>query len=71
MDGSRAIDAGDDSVLGAPLFLIIDQRGEPRFQGPHVDIGAFESGEQEITLAIDIKPGSFPNSANLKSKGVS
>jgi len=41
---SPAIDAGDDSVLGAPLFLTTDQRGPgfPRKFGAHVDIGAFE-----------------------------
>jgi len=44
LPGSPAIDAGDDSVLGAPLFLTTDQRGPgfPRKSGPHVDIGAFE-----------------------------
>jgi predicted outer membrane repeat protein len=43
--GSPAIDAGDDSVLGSPLFLTTDQRGAgfPRKLGAHVDIGAFES----------------------------
>jgi hypothetical protein len=42
--GSPAIDAGDDSVLGPPLFLTTDQRGPgfPRKSGQHVDIGAFE-----------------------------
>jgi len=42
--GSPAIDAGDDSVLGSPLFLTTDQRGAgfPRNVGAHVDIGAFE-----------------------------
>jgi hypothetical protein len=40
--GSPAIDAGDDSVLGAPLTLTTDQRGPgfPRKTGTHVDIGA-------------------------------
>jgi predicted outer membrane repeat protein len=42
--GSPAIDAGDDSVLGSPLFLTTDQRGAGflRKLGAHVDIGAFE-----------------------------
>jgi hypothetical protein len=35
--GSPAIDAGDDSLCPAT-----DQRGTPRPQGPHCDIGAFE-----------------------------
>jgi hypothetical protein len=44
LPGSPAIDAGDDSVLGSPLFLASDQRGAgfPRQSGAHVDIGAFE-----------------------------
>jgi hypothetical protein len=43
--GSPAIDAGDDSVLGAPDNLTTDQRGSghARKQGGHVDIGAFET----------------------------
>jgi spore coat protein CotF len=42
--GSPALDAGSDSVLGTPLFLMTDQRGTgfPRKSGAHVDIGAFE-----------------------------
>ena len=43
LPGSPAIDGGDDSVLGPPYNLTTDQRGEPRLQGAHVDIGAFES----------------------------
>jgi hypothetical protein len=44
MTGSPAIDAGDDSVLGSPLFLTTDQRGSgfPRKACAHVDIGAYE-----------------------------
>jgi hypothetical protein len=44
LTGSPAIETGDDSVLGAPLFLTTDQRGAgfPRKVGAHVDIGAFE-----------------------------
>ena len=44
LDGSPAIDAGDDSVLDSPLSLTTDQRGPgfPRLSGAHVDIGAFE-----------------------------
>jgi len=44
LPGSPAIDAGDDAVLGSPLFLTTDQRGTgfSRLSGPHVDIGAFE-----------------------------
>jgi CSLREA domain-containing protein len=39
---SPAIDAGDDSVLDAPLNLTSDERGFPRRIGTHVDIGAYE-----------------------------
>jgi predicted outer membrane repeat protein len=44
LPGSPAIDAGDDGVLGSPLFLTTDQRGVgfPRKSGAHLDIGAFE-----------------------------
>jgi predicted outer membrane repeat protein len=42
LPGSPAIDAGDNSVRGAPLFLTHDQRGVPRC---HVDIGAYEVAE--------------------------
>jgi hypothetical protein len=42
LPGSPAIDAGDDSLLGPPESLTVDQRGNPRRSGAHVDIGAFE-----------------------------
>jgi hypothetical protein len=56
LTGSPAIDAGDDSVLGSPLFLTTDQRGAgfPREFGAHVDIGAFElecSAAPVVTLS--------------------
>src|SRR5262249_30509049 len=58
LPGSPAIDAGDDSVLGAPLFLTTDQRGPgfPRKAGLHVDIGAFE-----IQFDACLKDGSSGN----------
>jgi hypothetical protein len=40
--GSPAMDAGNDAVLGSPFNLTTDQRGEPRKNGSHVDIGAYE-----------------------------
>jgi hypothetical protein len=40
--GSPAINAGDDAVLGAPNFILTDQRGEARKTGAHVDVGAYE-----------------------------
>ena len=44
LSGSPAIDTGDDSVVGSPLFLTTDQRGAGfrRLYGAHVDIGADE-----------------------------
>ena len=44
LSGSPAIDTGDDSVVGSPLFLTTDQRGAGfrRLYGAHVDIGAYE-----------------------------
>ena len=43
LPGSPAIDAGGNSVVGSPLFLTTDQRGQPRLQGLQVDIGAYEA----------------------------
>jgi hypothetical protein len=71
LPGSPAIDAVPladcTDANGNPVAT--DQRGVTRPQGTACDIGAYEV-EAEITVAIDIKPGSFPNSINPKSKGV-
>lgn len=40
--GSSAIDAGDDAVCAAAPVNGLDQRGVPRPQGAHCDIGAVE-----------------------------
>jgi hypothetical protein len=42
LPGSPAIDSGDDDLLGPPENLTVDQCGNPRKSGAHVDIGAFE-----------------------------
>jgi hypothetical protein len=42
LSGSPALDAGDDTLLGAPWSVTTDQRNLPRDSGSHVDIGAFE-----------------------------
>ena len=42
LPGSPAIDAGDDSLLSPPESLTLDQLGNPRRSGAHVDIGAVE-----------------------------
>lgn len=59
--GSAAIDAGDDAVSGSPLNLTTDQRGRPRRNGVHVDIGAFEAGAAALTVTNlnDSGPGSL------------
>ena len=64
LPGSPAIDA----VPLASCTVSTDQRGESRPQGAACDIGAFEL-VQVLTVAIDIKPGTFPNPLSLKSKG--
>lgn len=42
--GSPAVDAGDDSIVG------VDQRGQPRLVGSHVDIGAFERNPSQSAI---------------------
>jgi hypothetical protein len=39
---NRLVNAGDDSITGPPLNITVDQRGNPRLSGTHVDIGATE-----------------------------
>ena len=55
LEGSPAIDAGDDSICPGT-----DQRGVARPQGPHCDIGAFEyeppSVETKVFLPIVMRP---------------
>jgi vacuolar-type H+-ATPase subunit F/Vma7 len=46
-----------------------DIEGDDRPQGLGYDIGADEFVPSYIEVDIDIKPGSYPNSINLKSKG--
>jgi hypothetical protein len=42
IDGSSAINAGDDAVLSSPWFVTTDQTGATRKSGTHVDMGAYE-----------------------------
>lgn len=66
--GSQAIDAANNEACPET-----DQLGHPRVDGGSgsviCDIGAIEFIPR-ITVAIDIKPGSFPNSINPRSRGV-
>jgi hypothetical protein len=49
--GSRAIDRGQDGVVGT------DQRGVPRPQGAHTDIGAFEV---QVPVFVPLVPAANP-----------
>jgi hypothetical protein len=69
LSNSQAIDSGDDAACQPT-----DQLGNPRVDGDGdtvivCDIGAIEFLPPYIEVQIDIKPGSYPNSINLKSKG--
>ncbi len=65
--GSPCIDSGTNSASSLP---VLDLDGNPRVINGTVDMGAYEfSGSQPISVAIDIKPGSFPNSINPRSRG--
>lgn len=50
--GSPAIDAGSDSACSANPVSGVDQRGVPRPQGTHCDLGAFESGATIPSVTI-------------------
>ncbi|MBI3866960.1 MAG: right-handed parallel beta-helix repeat-containing protein [Verrucomicrobia bacterium] len=60
LQGSPALDAGDDSALGPPYNLTTDQRGFPRHSGTTIDIGSFEAETQiEVVNANDTGDGSL------------
>jgi hypothetical protein len=46
--GSPAIDAGDDTSV--PVDLTTDLDGNPRIQGAHVDIGAYETAPEPVGM---------------------
>jgi uncharacterized repeat protein (TIGR01451 family) len=49
--GSSAVDNGDDSALAADN-ITTDQRGAPRPQGAHTDIGAYEAPPPQADLGL-------------------
>ena len=51
--GSPAINAGDNSIVNAPLNIVTDQRFHARKRELAVDMGAFERG------AVAVPPGDF------------
>ena len=59
LDGSPAIEAGDNSVLDSPLNLATDQRGAgfPRLQSFNVDMGAYEFSSYTVTKTLDTNDG--------------
>lgn len=65
---SPCVNMGDNSAV--PSSVTTDLDGNPRIVNSVVDMGAYELQVSIINIEIDIKPGSFPNSVNLKSKGL-
>ena len=66
IEGSPAIDAGDDAICAAPPVNNQSQNGVARPQGPHCDIGSYETLDvfppvvQSITR-LDPNPTSAPS----------
>lgn len=55
--------------VGTDVGVYVDMDGDVRPFGAGFDMGADEFVPSYIEVDIDIKPGSYPNSINLKSKG--
>ena len=60
--GSPIIDAGDDASTGG---AVLDQRGEPRILGTHVDLGSIERLPQTATVQF-----ASAASAGLEGSGI-
>jgi hypothetical protein len=68
LNGSPALDAGDDALLLRPYALRKDQRGFPRKSGSHVDIGAFEFQFQDSpSIQSPIISGTLSANGTLQS----
>ncbi len=52
--GSGARDAANDAICAAPPVNNLDQRGITRPQGPHCDIGAFETFQPTVYVYLPI-----------------
>lgn len=63
---SPCIDVGENTAV--PPEVVTDLDGNPRIANGTVDMGAYEFFSLEV--AIDIKPGSYPNAINLGSYGL-
>jgi CSLREA domain-containing protein len=57
LDGSAAVDTGDDAVCAASPVNNIDQRGVPRPIGMNCDIGAFEKCTSSVTVTSSADDG--------------
>jgi hypothetical protein len=78
---SPCIDAGNNAALPSDTTdldgdgdieesIPLDLDGNPRIVGVAVDMGAYEFLVPIIEVAVDIKPGSYPNAINLGSYGL-
>jgi len=69
MPGSAALDAIPPGANGCGTTITRDQRGVTRPEGAGCDIGAFELLVPNLTVTIDIRPGSLQNPVNPASRG--
>ena len=69
LTGSIAIDAGDDTTCAAAPVSSLDQRGAPRPQGAHCDIGAFEKVSTIVTNINNSGSGSLRNALDYSAAG--
>jgi predicted outer membrane repeat protein len=63
--GSKAIDAGDDTICAASPVNNLDQRGITRPNSAHCDIGAYEYQDASVPTVTAFTPTSRTNSLNV------